>query len=108
MKFTIATVAFQVILIILYVALVEYDPEQSGPSVPGKNKGGTGMSLFPCMMVTTYLDMQPHNAPLVTTTLVVTTTPVMTTTPVVTTLESIHVNLVSRAICAGRKGSDGP
>ena len=48
MKFTIATVSFQIILLVLYATLVDYDPVQSGPSSPGKNNGDIGIKLFPC------------------------------------------------------------
>ena len=46
MKFSIAAISFQIVLLILFATLTRYDPQESGPEIGG-NTGGQ-MRLYSC------------------------------------------------------------
>ena len=47
MKFSLATILFQILMIILFAKLVRYDPEQSGPVKKDKNMEKSGNISYP-------------------------------------------------------------
>ena len=46
MKFSIAAISFQILLLILFASLARYDPEETGPQT-GANSGGQ-LQLYAC------------------------------------------------------------
>jgi hypothetical protein len=47
MKFPVAAISFQILLLILFATLARYDPEETGPQTAGTNSGGQ-LQLYSC------------------------------------------------------------